>query len=60
LGSLINKDFGYVVKAAGNVRSAPAIAAAGQAFQAAETAGLGDLNMTGVAKLYPVSTDPYH
>ncbi|KAB5625419.1 NAD(P)-dependent oxidoreductase [Pseudomonas putida] len=55
---LINKDFGYAIKAAGGSKSAPTIVAAGTVFNTAESRGLGDLNMTGVAKLFPVSTDP--
>lgn len=48
---LIAKDFGYVLQTAGDASTAPTIAAAGQVFEDAKARGLGDLNMTGVAKL---------
>ncbi|MGY2288430.1 NAD(P)-dependent oxidoreductase [Pseudomonas sp. SDO528_S397] len=50
--ALIEKDFGYVVNAAGGAASAPTIEASRKVFSAAVEQGLGDLNMTGVVKLF--------
>ncbi|WP_338069166.1 NAD(P)-dependent oxidoreductase [Pararobbsia silviterrae] len=49
---LIAKDFGYVLDAADGAEHAPTAAAALQVFKRAVEHGLGDLNMTGVVKLY--------
>jgi len=45
---LIEKDFGYVVEAAGSSAAVPTIAAAHGVFQRAKENGLGDKNMTSV------------
>ncbi|KAF1023303.1 MAG: 2-hydroxy-3-oxopropionate reductase [Pseudomonas sp.] len=50
--SLIEKDFGYVVSAAGGAQAAPTIEASRKVFGAAIEQGLGDLNMTGVVQLF--------
>lgn len=49
---LIEKDFRYTLEAAGSPEAAPTIAAAHGVFQEAIARGLGDLNMTGVARLF--------
>ena len=49
---LIDKDFGYVLSAAGSESSAPTIAAAREVFRAAIARGFGKDNMTGVVKLF--------
>jgi 3-hydroxyisobutyrate dehydrogenase len=48
---LIEKDFNYIVQAAGSAEDAPTIAAARDVFRDAIDAGLGELNMTAVVKL---------
>jgi 3-hydroxyisobutyrate dehydrogenase len=48
---LIEKDFNYIVQAAGSAEYAPTIAAARDVFRDAIDAGLGELNMTAVVKL---------
>ncbi|KAF1003591.1 MAG: 2-hydroxy-3-oxopropionate reductase [Luteibacter sp.] len=50
---LIDKDFNYLVAACGTPTSAPTLAATRDVFDRAMEEGLGDLNMTGVARLYP-------
>ncbi|KAF1018706.1 MAG: 2-hydroxy-3-oxopropionate reductase [Pseudomonas sp.] len=50
--SLIENDFGYVVSAAGGAQAAPTIEASRKVFSAAVEQGLGDLNMTGVVRLF--------
>ncbi|MGY2374374.1 NAD(P)-dependent oxidoreductase [Pseudomonas sp. SDO524_S393] len=50
--TLIEKDFGYVVSAAGGAQLAPTIEASRQVFGTAIEQGLGDLNMTGVVRLF--------
>lgn len=49
---LIEKDFGYVLREAGDPSAAPTIAAARGVFQRAIKRGLGDENMTGVVRLF--------
>lgn len=49
---LIEKDFGYMLQAAGKDSSAPTIAAARGVFREAIERGFGDDNMTGVVKLF--------
>ena len=49
---LIEKDFAYVLEAAGGESAAPTIAAARGVFQRAISQGLGGVNMTGVIKLF--------
>ena len=50
--ALIDKDFGYAVDAAGSEAVVPTLAAARAVFKAAIDRGLGDDNMTGVARLF--------
>ena len=50
--ALIEKDFGYAVNAARSEALAPTLAAARAVFRAAIDRGLGDDNMTGVARLF--------
>ncbi|NEX61028.1 NAD(P)-dependent oxidoreductase [Noviherbaspirillum galbum] len=50
--ALIEKDFGYTMRIAGAREAAPTIAAARDVFREAIKRGLGDANMTAVAKLY--------
>lgn len=49
---LIEKDFGYIVQAAGSAEAAPTIAAARCVFQQAIARGLAGQNMTGVVRLF--------
>lgn len=49
---LIAKDFGYMASACGEPTSAPTIGAAHRVFDQAMRAGMGDLHMTGVARLF--------
>ncbi|WP_035067997.1 NAD(P)-dependent oxidoreductase [Nitratidesulfovibrio termitidis] len=49
---LIEKDFGYAMKAAGSPDAAPTIAAAREVFQRGMAEGLGDANLTSVVKLF--------
>lgn len=49
---LIEKDFGYALDAAGSPAAAPTIAAARSVFQRGMNEGLGDANLTSVAKLF--------
>jgi 3-hydroxyisobutyrate dehydrogenase len=49
---LIEKDFNYTVQAAGSAEVAPTIAAARDVFRDAIDAGLGELNMTAVVRLF--------
>ena len=49
---LIEKDFGYVLREAGDPGAAPTISAAHGVFQRAIEQGLGAENMTGVVRLF--------
>jgi len=53
---LIAKDFCYTVEAAGEASSLPLVSAALGVFERAVNQGLGDSNMTAVAKLYTPQT----
>lgn len=53
---LIEKDFGYTLKAAGSDAQAPTIAAARSVFRAGIDKGLGQENMTAVVKLFAESS----
>jgi 3-hydroxyisobutyrate dehydrogenase-like beta-hydroxyacid dehydrogenase len=48
----IAKDFGFTLAEAGEPASAPTIAAALGVFREAIAKGLGEINMTGVVKLF--------
>lgn len=50
--SLIEKDFGYAVDAAGSADAAPVLAAAREVFREAMSRGLGEANMTSVVRLF--------
>ncbi|CAJ0741964.1 NAD(P)-dependent oxidoreductase [Ralstonia mannitolilytica] len=50
--SLIEKDFGYAVDAAGSAEAAPVLAAARGVFRDAMSRGLGEANMTSVVRLF--------
>lgn len=50
--ALIEKDFGYALAAAGSDALAPTLAAARAVFRRGVEQGLGDLNMTAVARLF--------
>jgi 3-hydroxyisobutyrate dehydrogenase len=50
--ALIDKDFGYGLAAAASGASAPTLAAARAVFHQGVEQGLGDLNMTAVARLF--------
>jgi 3-hydroxyisobutyrate dehydrogenase len=57
---LIEKDFNYIVQAAGSAEATPTIAAARDVFRDAIDAGLGELNMTAVVKLFaPRNSKPH-
>jgi 3-hydroxyisobutyrate dehydrogenase len=49
---LIEKDFGYAVRAAGGAEHAPTLAAVWTVFQAGIAQGLAEENMTALAKLF--------
>lgn len=49
---LIEKDFGYTVATAGSPEMTPTISASRDVFGAAIAQGFGNLNMTGVVKLF--------
>ncbi|SDN02924.1 NAD(P)-dependent oxidoreductase [Ensifer sp. YR511] len=49
---LIEKDFRYIVGAAGTEANVPTVLAALQVFQSAISCGYGDENMTGVVRLF--------
>jgi 3-hydroxyisobutyrate dehydrogenase len=49
---LIEKDFGYTIRAAGSPEAAPTIAAAHSVFQTAIQRGFGAENMTSVVRLF--------
>ena len=50
--TLIDKDFRYALEVSGGAEKTPLIAAVHTVFQTGIDQGLGDLNMTSVAKLY--------
>jgi 3-hydroxyisobutyrate dehydrogenase len=49
---LIDKDFRYALEVSGSADKTPVIATVHKVFQTGIEKGLGDLNMTSVAKLY--------
>jgi 3-hydroxyisobutyrate dehydrogenase len=49
---LLAKDLGYALKTAGDDASMPTVRAVRDLFQTAIAEGLGDLNMTAVARLF--------
>lgn len=54
---LVEKDFGYI-EALGTAGQLPIAQATRGVLRAAIAAGLGDLNLTGVAQLYPAASKP--